>query len=89
MGSFGLSEILLILIIAFLILGPDKLPQFLRSIGKAFGEISSIKKELEKTVVDATDSVNEAASNHDPGEKKKQHKKEKKSNNQPLDRHND
>jgi sec-independent protein translocase protein TatA len=59
MGSFGISEIILILIIGFIVLGPDKLPKFLRSIGRAFGELSSVKKDFEDIINEAKDSVND------------------------------
>lgn len=50
------TEILVIIVIALLIFGPDKLPSALRSFGKVMGEIKKFKdaaqSEIEKTIND-------------------------------------
>ncbi|MEE0435003.1 MAG: twin-arginine translocase TatA/TatE family subunit [Peptococcaceae bacterium] len=50
--SFG--EILLILVVAFLVLGPDKLPDAGRTLGKT---VNSFKKALKDTNLDLKDEV--------------------------------
>lgn len=50
--SFG--EILVILIVAFLVLGPDKLPDAGRTLGKT---VNSFKKALKDTNLDLKDEV--------------------------------
>lgn len=38
MGSIGTAEILVVLVVALLVLGPSKLPDAARSVGRAIGE---------------------------------------------------
>lgn len=52
--SFG--EIIFILIIAFLVLGPDKLPEVGRALGKT---VNSFKQALSNSELDFKDEVNE------------------------------
>ena len=51
MFGIGPSELLVILVIALLVLGPKRLPELARSLGKAMGEFrratSDIQTELE------------------------------------------
>lgn len=49
-GSFGFGEIILILIIAFLILGPAKFQKFIKKIGEAMGMYKKFKSEIETSV---------------------------------------
>lgn len=44
----GFDEILLIGIAALLLFGPDKLPQYLREIGKIYAEIKKAQREFER-----------------------------------------
>ncbi len=47
----GAPEIMIIIIIfIILILGPKKLPELMRSIGRASGEVKKGKKEIEKEI---------------------------------------
>lgn len=46
MGKIGWGEFLIILVIAFLVVGPDKLPKLGHSLGKA---IRSVKKYVNET----------------------------------------
>ena len=39
MGSIGPVEVLVVLVVALLVLGPQKLPDAARSVGRAIGEI--------------------------------------------------
>ena len=59
MGSFGTAEIILILIIGFIILGPKGLSKLIKTIGKIFGEFSGIKEEVQKSMYEVKNSVNE------------------------------
>jgi sec-independent protein translocase protein TatB len=56
-GSVGFSEIAVIAVLALFVLGPDRLPQAARSIGKAIGEFrrltSGARADLEQAL-DAT-----------------------------------
>ena len=39
MGSIGPAEILVVLVVALLVLGPNRLPDAARSVGRAIGEV--------------------------------------------------
>ena len=52
MGKIGMGELILILIIAIVVLGPDKLPQLARSLGKG---IRSVKRYIHETTKDLED----------------------------------
>jgi Tat protein translocase TatB subunit len=49
-GSLGGPELLLILVIALLVLGPRKLPQLGRTIGKAMGEFRRASTDFRSTL---------------------------------------
>lgn len=51
MGSIGMPELIVILVIVLIIFGAGKLPQIGENMGKA---IQSFKKSTEKEEVDAT-----------------------------------
>jgi sec-independent protein translocase protein TatA len=53
LAKIGTGEIIIILIVALVVFGPDKLPQIGRSVGKA---VSSFKKHMD----DATKELREA-----------------------------
>ena len=52
--DFGSLEILLILVVTLLVIGPEKLPETLRALGLWFGRLSrsfnSVKSEIEKEI---------------------------------------
>lgn len=52
MFGIGISELILILIVAFVVVGPDKLPKIARSLGKAIYEVrratEGVREEIEK-----------------------------------------
>lgn len=50
MGSIGAQEILLILVIALVVVGPKRLPELAKSIGKGLREIRRAQDEVRKTV---------------------------------------
>lgn len=52
MGKIGMGELLLILVIAIVVLGPDKVPQVARALGKG---IRSVKKYIHETTKDLED----------------------------------
>lgn len=58
MFNLGGMEILVILVVALLVLGPDKLPGFMRAAGKALGELRRFSADLRDTVnTSITDDV--------------------------------
>ncbi len=50
MLNLGGMEILVILVVALLVLGPDKLPNVMRTIGKAMGELRRVSTEFQRTI---------------------------------------
>jgi sec-independent protein translocase protein TatA len=44
----GFDEIILIAIVALLLFGPDKLPQYLRELGKLYAEVKKAQREFER-----------------------------------------
>lgn len=49
--SLGGPEILVIIVIALLVLGPDKLPQAMRTVGKGYAEVKKYQN-MAKTEID-------------------------------------
>ena len=50
MGSIGPQEILVILLIALLVVGPQRLPELARSIGKGLSEFRKVQEEVKGMV---------------------------------------
>ena len=53
MGSIGLPEVLVVLVVALLVLGPARLPEAARSLGKAMHEFRRVSSGLQAEVRDA------------------------------------
>jgi Tat protein translocase TatB subunit len=57
MFGIGLPELVLIMVVALLVVGPSKLPELARSLGKSFNEFrrmaDDVKETLEEEVPDA------------------------------------
>ncbi|OGF59737.1 MAG: hypothetical protein A2Y62_05125 [Candidatus Fischerbacteria bacterium RBG_13_37_8] len=60
-GSIGISEILIILLIALLIFGPRKLPELGKSLGRALFEFKKTSNEFQKTLRDLNKEIEEEA----------------------------
>jgi sec-independent protein translocase protein TatB len=52
-GNIGGPEIIVVLIVALLVLGPNRLPQAARSLGKAMAEFRKVTGGLQAEVRDA------------------------------------
>ena len=50
LGGLGGNHLIIIIIIAFLLFGPDKIPQIARTIGKFMREFKKIQDEMETTM---------------------------------------
>ena len=61
MGSIGPVEILVVLVVALLVLGPQKLPEAARSVGRAIGEVrrytAGFQSEMRDAFADPTPST--------------------------------
>ena len=53
MGSIGAAEILVVLVVALVVLGPSRLPDAARSLGKALGEFRRVTSGFQSEVRDA------------------------------------
>lgn len=53
MGSIGPAEILVVLVVALIVLGPTKLPDAARSVGKAVAEFRRVTAGVQAEVRDA------------------------------------
>ncbi len=52
LGSIGMPEMIIILVIALIIFGPRKLPELGRSLGKSINEFKKASNELRSTLED-------------------------------------
>ena len=50
MFGIGIPEILIILVVALLVLGPQKLPELAKALGKAMGEFKRATRDLRETM---------------------------------------
>jgi len=55
MFGIGMTELVVILVIALLIFGPNKLPELARSLGKGFGEFRRASYDLRQSLMEATE----------------------------------
>jgi sec-independent protein translocase protein TatB len=63
MLHIGMSEILLIAVAAIVVLGPDRLPDLMRTLGRAYGKIRGASQELRQAFqleVDRVDAEHRA-----------------------------
>ncbi|MFQ5585394.1 MAG: Sec-independent protein translocase protein TatB [Thermodesulfobacteriota bacterium] len=52
MFGIGFTEILVILVIALIVLGPEKLPELAKALGRAMREFRTASDEIRKSVID-------------------------------------
>ena len=82
MFGLGMPEILLILAIALIVIGPQKLPELAKTLGRAMGEFKRSAQELKRsidmdsTVHDVKSSTTDLKDVIKDGRPKKTHKKE-------------
>ncbi len=55
--GIGPMEIFVVLIIALVIFGPQKLPEMGRSLGKAIREFKSVGSEIQDEITKVTDEI--------------------------------
>ena len=57
LGSIGMQEILLLLVIVTILFGAKRIPELARNIGRSLGEFSRGRQEIEKEIESSPDSV--------------------------------
>lgn len=62
MFGVGSSELVIILIIALLILGPKEIPKVARTLGRGMRELQRAKDELKKNIEFEDDTISEIKS---------------------------
>ena len=53
MFGIGTGELLLIALVALLVLGPERMPQLMRDVGKAVGDLRKTSEELQQEFLSA------------------------------------
>lgn len=62
MFGIGISELIVIFIIALIVIGPQKLPDIAKALGKAFAEFKKATEEIKNSVKDDIEKVANSAS---------------------------
>lgn len=75
MGSIGYGEILLIILLIFILFGPEKLPELGKAIGKAVKEFKKAESEVKNALGESFKS--ESANSLEVSEKDSKEKQEK------------
>ncbi len=60
MFGIGTGELLLILVIALIVLGPERMPRMARDIGRVVGELRRTSDELREEFMNADKLINKA-----------------------------
>ncbi|PIE68733.1 MAG: twin-arginine translocase subunit TatB [Deltaproteobacteria bacterium] len=61
MFGIGTTEILIILVVALIVIGPKKLPELASTLGKALGEFRRMSSDVKRTIDLEADRAEEAA----------------------------
>ena len=59
MFGIGTGELIIILLIAIIVLGPKEIPRIARTLGKGMREIQRAKDDLKKNIEFEEDDINE------------------------------
>ena len=67
MPSLGPAEILVVLVIALLVFGPNKMPDIARQVGKGFREFKRVQQHLTSELRDVVSEFDSPSSTPAPG----------------------
>lgn len=70
MFGMGLPELLLVLVIAFIVIGPEKLPHLARALGKGLYEIRRATEEVRVEIEKEGRSIQEELKKEEKGDSK-------------------
>lgn len=62
MGNLDPAKIAIVLLVALMVLGPEKLPGFTRQMGAWWGEFQRVRSRLQSEINGAVQQINEVAS---------------------------
>lgn len=65
MFGIGMPELILILAVALIVLGPRRLPEIARALGKSMAEFRRATEELKEELESTEEKVRESSSLHD------------------------
>jgi TatA/E family protein of Tat protein translocase len=66
MGNLGMPELMMILVLALLLFGPNKLPEIGKQVGKALGEFKRASNDLKRTIEDEMEKASSGLKIDDP-----------------------
>lgn len=66
MGNLGMPELMMILVLALLLFGPNKLPEIGKQVGKALGEFKRASNDLKRTIEDEMEKASSGLKLDDP-----------------------
>ncbi len=76
MGKIGTGELILILAIALIVVGPSKLPELGKAVGKTLNEFKKFSKDI-KEDLSLEETVKKTEKSDAPKDKKDEEKEEK------------
>lgn len=71
MFGIGLPELMLILVIAFIVIGPEKLPHIARTVGKGLFELRRATEEVRVEIEKEGNSIQKIVEDEEKGGVKK------------------
>lgn len=74
MFNIGLPELILILVVALIVLGPKRLPEIAKALGRGLAEFrratEEVKRQIEEEVSSLEEEIKLKGNQHEPGDHK-------------------
>ena len=61
MFGIGIPELALIIILALIVIGPEKLPEIAKAVGKVFNDLKKATEDVKDTISEETRKLTEAS----------------------------